>query len=57
MVSKLLDVGGIVVRYDDGIVGDPNVTIEPLEEGLSAIAQKSPCQPKLLEFGTLGTCS
>ena len=25
--------------------------------GIDAIPQKSPCRPKLLEFGNLGTCS
>src|SRR4030095_2066571 len=37
VVSKLLDVGGIIVSYDDSIVGDPKVPIEPLEEGLSQV--------------------
>src|SRR5262249_30268056 len=43
VVSKLLDVGGIVVSYDDGIVGYPNVTIEPREEGLSQVAGVPTC--------------
>jgi len=51
VVSKRLAVGGIIVSDEDGIVGDAQVTIEPLEAGLSQGAGVPTC-PRLSERST-----
>jgi hypothetical protein len=43
VVATLRNVEGIVVRDDDGSVGDPHVPIEPLEHGWSQVAGVPTC--------------